>query len=636
MDRENRFYRLDLRVVFASLFAGWIGLACITGCNSWVSKNRDKDNHFIKETRRIQELMVDPDRPRLIGEVTSSLGMSPSHYDSYAIAASLPGTGGIVRPGVQRDWILDELRVRETESPESFLDDPSTALVKLRITANPCDSKGDVFDVYVDNSTECTATNLAEGFILESRLCEMAMLQGRLRTSDPKANASGELVILPTSFTHQSELTPIQAVVIGGARLKEDQPIGLRIEAEFRHVIVTKAIEKAINSRYFYKDSNKQKMVAVGTSDWYVGLSAVPKYKHDPAHFMSVIKCTGFGETEDEQQERLIGCRKLLTNPATSRRAAAELEAIGTDAAKETLIAGLTSLDKEVRFYSAYSLSYLDCKESVPVLLELAQTTPAARELCLVGLAVNEDFSAREALEQLLQEKDPDLRFGAFRAIRLRNPADMSVKGEVIGKDVQFVQVPSSIPLLAVSLQKHKELILFGNSIAITLSAPLSPTQLLTLTPIAGNQIKLTKRQGSGEIRNSVVASDVVSVLRGLGNIQANYNDVVHTLNQLALNQALSTPVAMNPLHNQTMQIVDSANKDSKPFHDTKEVNVDNASVEHANSKKSSWWPAIGIRKASWSKSRRTWTKDDPISNHKELPTHPELSDVELSAMLDR
>ncbi len=636
MDRENRFYRLDLRATFASVLVGWIGIACMSGCNSWVSKNREKDNHFIKETRRIQELMVDPDRPRLIGEVTTSLGMKPSQYDSYAIAASLPGSGGIVRPGMQRDWILDEMRIRETESPEAFLDDPSTALVKLRITASPCDSKGDIFDVQVENSTECTAANLAEGYILESRLCEMAMLQGKLRTGDPKAIASGEIVILPTSFTRQTEVTPLQGVVIGGARLKEDQPIGLRIEPEFRHVIVTKAIEKAINSRYFYKDSNKQKMVAVGTSDWYVGLSTVPKYKHDPAHFMSVIKCTGFGETSDEQQERLMGCRKLLSDPATSRRAAAELEAIGTDAAKDILIAALTANDKEVRFYSAYSLSYLDRRESVPVLLELAQTTPAARELCLTGLVVNEDSSAREALEQLLQEPDPDLRFGAFRAIRLRNPTDMSVKGEVIGKDIQFVQVPSSIPLLVVSLQKHKELILFGNSIAISLSAPFSPTQLLTLTPTASNQIKLTKRQGSGEVRNSVVASDVVSVLRGLGNIQANYNDVVHTFNQLALNQAMSTPVAMNPLHNQNMQIVDAANKDFKSFHDLQEVSVDNASVDHTNSKKSSWWPAIGLRRASWSKSKRAQSRDDPISNQKESPTHHELSDEELSTMFNR
>ncbi len=636
MDRENRFYRPDQRVLCTGVLVAGLGLACLAGCSSWMSKGREKDNHFVKETRRIQELMVDPDRPRLIGEVVSSLGMSASQYDSYALAVGLPGTGGIVRPGLQRDLMLDEMRIRETEKPEAYLDDPSTALVKLKAIANPCDIKGDTLDVFVETSTECNATNLTEGYVLESRLSEMAMLKGKMHTSEPKAIASGEVVILPTTFTRQAEMTPLTGIIIGGAKLKKDLPIGLRIEAEFRHVIVTKAIEKAINSRYFFKDSNRQKLVAEGASDWFVAISTVPKYKHDPAHFMSVIKCTGFGESTEEQQERLIGCRKLLANPATSRRAAAELEAIGNDAAKQTLIGGIASSDKEVRFYSAYSLAYLDSKESVPALLELAQTTPAARALCLIGLVVNEDSSAREALEQLLQEPDPDLRFGAFEAIRMRNPTDMTVNGEVIGKNFSFVQVPSSIPLLTVSLQKQKEVILFGNSTTVTLVAPLSPTQLLSLSPTEEGQIKLTKRHGSGEAHNAIVSSDVVSILRGLGIIRANYNDVVHTLNLLALNQSLASPVSMNPLHQQDMLIVDASNVDAMKFRNQKEIAVDNASVQHIPKQKSRWWPAIGLRKVSWSKPKGEPTRDASEAEFKDLESSSEPSNDGFSAMLNR
>ncbi len=640
MDRENRFYGLDQRVLCAGILLGGIGLAGFSGCSSWMSKGREKDSHFVKETRRIQELMVDPDRPRLIGEVVSSLGMSLSEFDSFALAAGLPGTGGMVRPGLQRDMMLDEMRIRETERPEAFLDDPSTALVKLKTIASPCDTKGELLDVFVEASTECNATNLTEGFVLESRLSKMAMLKGKMHTSEPKAIASGEVVILPTTFTHQSEVKPLSGVIIGGAKLKEDMPIGLRIETEFRHVIVTKAIEKAINSRYFFKDAQRQKMVAEGTSDWYVGISTVPKYKHDPDHFMSVIKCTGFGESTDEQQERLIGCRKLLNNPATCRRAAAELEAIGNDDAKQTLIGGLASNDTEVRFYSAYSLAYLDCKESAPALQELAQSTPAARALCLIGLAVNEDSSAREALESLLQSSEPDLRFGAFRAIRMRNPSDMTVKGELIGKNFQFVQVPSSNPLLTVSLQKQKEVILFGDSTAISLVAPLSPSPLLTLSPTNDGQIKLTKRHGNGEAHNSIVNADILSVLRGLGNVNANYNDVVHTLNQLALEQCLATPVSMNPLHQKDMLIVDPSNLDAMKFRDQKELVVDSASVQQSASPKFRWWPAIGLRKASWNKSKRETkeraTNETVTPDNRDVSQTMESSDEDFSTMLSR
>ena len=635
MDRANRFYRLDPRVLCASVLVGGLGLVCLGGCSSWMSKNREKDNQFVKDTKRIQQLMVDPDRPRLIGEVANSLGMTPASYDAYSIASSLPGTGGIVRPGVQRDWILAELRVRAIDNPEGFLDDKSTALVKLHITANPCDSKGDIVDVAVDNSTECSATNLTEGYILESRLAEIAMLKGQFHSSEPKASASGEIVILPASYARQPENNPLQGVVVGGARLKQDQPVGLRIEFEFRHVIVTKAIEKAINDRYFFKDSSRQKMVAEGTSDWYVAITSVPKYKHDAAHFMSVIKCTGFAETTDEQQERLLGCRKLLQEPETSRRAAAELEAIGTDAAKATLINGLTSTNKEVRFYSAYSLAYLDSKESVPVLVELAQTTPEARALCLIGLVVNEDSTAREALEQLLQEPDPDLRFGAFRAIRQRNPTDLTVKGEAFGKNFQFVQVPSSIPLLAVSLQKQKEVVLFGNNIGVSLFTPIAPTPLLTLSPMFDDQIKIAKKQSNGETRTLVVAMDIVSILRGMASIQATYNDVVHTLDQLALNQALASPLAINPLHNQS-PISDTSDKAASSLEESKEVAVAKSTVHQPSSLTSKWWTAIGLRKTPWSKSSKSESLPEDSSLDKELSSKREPSDDESSANLNR
>lgn len=633
MDRANRIYRLNPRVLCASILVGGIGLLCLAGCTTWMSKNREKDNQFVKKTKRIQQLMVDPDRPRLIGEVASSLGMRPASYDAFAIASSLPGTGGIVRPGVQRDWILAELRVRAIDNPEGFLDDKSTALVKLHISANPFDTKGDIADVAVDNSTESLATNLTEGYILESRLAEIAMLNGQFRTSEPKGTASGEIVILPTSYTRQAELNPLQGIVVGGARLKQDQPVGLQIESDFRHVIVTKAIEKAINDRYFFKDSNRQKMVAEGTSDWYLKITAVPKYKYDPAHFMSVIKCTGFAETAEEQQERLLGCRKLLMDPATSSRAAAELEAIGTEAAKATLINGLTSTNKEVRFYSAYSLAYLDSKESIPALVELAQTTPEARALCLTGLVVNDDVSAREALEQLLQEPDPDLRFGAFRAIRLRNPTDLTVKGEAMGKNFQFVQVPSSIPLLAVSLQKRQEVVLFGDRIAVSLFAPITPTQLLTLSPIFDDQIKIAKKQSSGETRTLVVSKDVVSILRGLGSIQATYNDVVHTLDLLALNQALASPLAINPLHKPNT-IVDASNQTANSLEESKEVTVPISMVNQPSSLTSKWWSTIGLRKLPRSKTSKSESLPEDTSAVRELSAKRELSDEELSAAI--
>ena len=579
-------------------------------------------------------MMADPDRPRLIGEVAAGLGMSARHYDSYALVGNLPGTGGIVRPGAQRDLILSEMRLREVDQPEKVLDLPSTALVKLRMYTNPCDVKDEILDLDVELSTECVATDLTEGIVFESKLREMAVLDGRVRTSEDKAIGGGDIVILPTSYTKKPERTPLKGVVVGGARLKEEQGLGLRINPEYRHVIVTKAIEKAINARFFFQDSNKQKLVAEGKNDWFIAAGVVPKYKYDAVHYMSVILSTGFAETAEEQQERLKGCRRLLLNRETARRAAYELEAIGNEEATNVLMTGLNSTDPEIRFYAAYSLAYLDRKECIPVLMELARYEPAFRPLCLVGLSINDDSMAREALEDLMQETEPELRYGAFWAIRHRNPTDKTVVGEKIatgstkGWGFQFSHVPSSNPLLVVSLQNKQEVVLFGNSTAITLTSPISPTARMTLTPVIGDQIKMTKRHATGEVLNSVVASDIISVLKGIATIQGNYNDVVHTLDLLSNNHCMVTPVALNPRPFAGREYVRKQRGSTAASDDQFEViKVDKSSLAKTTNT-SLWWSPT-----SWWKSSKDSSKS-PTTESATESTPTEMTEEELSAML--
>jgi len=557
------------------------------GCQAWTSKEKEKNNQFVKETKRFKDLLADPERPRLVGEVATALGMYAKHYDAYALAVDLPGTGGIVKPGVQRDLMLADMRIRNVDNPETVLDAPWTALVKLKVYANPSDAKGEILDVDVETSTECLATDLTGGYVLESRLREMAYIDGNMRTSDDKAIAQGEIVMLPSSYTRQPSPTPLKGVLVGGAKLIQEQGLGLQITPEYRHVVITKAIEKSINSRFFFREANKQKLVAEGKNDWHIVLESLPKYKHDPAHFVSVILATGFAESDEEQMERVAGCRKLLMKRETAQRGAVELEAIGNAAAKEVLVSGLASSDPEIRFFSAYSLSYLDRSEAIPALMELARYEPAFRPLCLVGLSVNEDSSAREALEELLQEAEPELRFGAFLSIRDRNPNDFVLSGEPVGQAFHLVQVPSAIPLLVVSLQKKKEIVLFGNSVAITLRDQLTPTPSLKISSVPGDQIKVTKRHTDGAVTHAIVASDVVSLLRAMGTVEASYNDVVHTLDTLSSRQALSMPLALNPrpFAGREYKRKDISTAQASPDSKMDVVQVDGSSVDRSQSK---------------------------------------------------
>jgi hypothetical protein len=255
--------------------------------------------------------------------------------------------------------------------------------------------------------------------------------------------------------------------------------------------------------------------------------------------------------------------------------------------------------------------------------MELARYEPAMRPLCLIGLSMNEDSMAREALEELLQEREPELRFGAFWAIRHRNPTDLAVSGEMIGQDFQFVQIPSALPLMAVSLQTKKEIVLFGNSTGVELRSPLSPTPALKITPVMGDQLKMTKRKTSGEVFNTIVASDVVSILRGMANIQASYNDVVHTLNSLSNAKALATPLALNPRPSAGREYVRKSplNASSDVESKLNIVSIDNSSVKKIVSTSFGW-----ITPTSW------WKKPQPSTVKKLLPKEsPAESSFELS-----
>lgn len=521
-------------------------LAGLVGCQSWFGrKKNDENSHFIKETKRIKELMKDPDRPRLIGEVAGVTGLVIHQYDAYGLVTGLNNTGGSVKPGAARDMILKEMRIREVATPEATLDAPWTALVKVRGYGNPGDRDNQIVDLSIECSTECNATDLTGGYLLEARLREMVSAGGKIRESDDKAVGEGELVILPASYTKRDR-EPLRAVIVGGGRLLQPRRLGLQVRPDFKHVMITKAIEEALNKRFYFHEASRQRLMAEGKSDSQVSLATVPKYRYDPSHLASVVLATGFNESDEERRERVEGCKKLVRDRTTVRRAAAELEALGTPEAIDVLVDALSSIDTEIRFYSAYSLAYLDRKESVPVLSEIARKEAAFRPLCLVGLAMNEQESAREALDKLLQESEPELRYGAFWAIRQRDENDSVVMGERLNDRVSFSLIPSQTPLIAVSLQTKQEIVCFGNSSPITVTGTLTPTPFVTITPVGGNQLLIVHKSPSDVIR-SVVEADTVSLLRALGSANASYNDFVQTLNTLAEKKCISTPVVFNP-----------------------------------------------------------------------------------------
>ena len=84
-----------------------------------------------------------------------------------------------------------------------------------------------------------------------------------------------------------------------------------------------------------------------------------------------------------------------------------------------------------VRFAAAEALAYLGNTAAAEPLARVAAEHPALQAYALTALAALDDALGMSKLEELLAAKEPELRYGAFRALREVDPTGDAVRGDV-------------------------------------------------------------------------------------------------------------------------------------------------------------------------------------------------------------
>ena len=107
-------------------------------------------------------------------------------------------------------------------------------------------------------------------------------------------------------------------------------------------------------------------------------------------------------------------------DPGKSMRAALRLEALGKESIP-VLIEALRSDCPLVRFCAAESLAYLGNPTGVEELASLAKQFDSLRAYCLMAMAALDESACHIHLVDLMSEPSGELRYGAFRALRLLN-----------------------------------------------------------------------------------------------------------------------------------------------------------------------------------------------------------------------
>ncbi|MFN9627380.1 MAG: hypothetical protein ACK6AT_14100, partial [Planctomycetota bacterium] len=253
--------RISRRRVLIAGLSMWL----VSGCKLLT---REKPDELDIANAKLKETLADPDRLRLINEVARVSGATPRRFESLGLITNLPGTGGVVKPSPQREMMLQEIRRNDILDAQRVLDAPTTATAKISLIANPCDDKGDMADVLVECSAECEATDLREGHLMESHLFEyFSLSDSQLRKSHERATAKGDLLVYPASYSKTNQINPLQGVILSGGKIKDESRMAILVSKDYRHVHWIKAMESAINRRFYYQDAGKQVTVAKGKND---------------------------------------------------------------------------------------------------------------------------------------------------------------------------------------------------------------------------------------------------------------------------------------------------------------------------------------------------------------------------------
>jgi flagellar basal body P-ring protein FlgI len=486
---------------------------------------------------------------KYVSEFTHPYGMEYVKVESVSLVTGLKGTGSDPPPTPQRAALLDEMKRHDVANPNEVLASLNTSMVLCRSFLRPGIQEGDRFDVEVRVPTGSETKSIRNGWLLESRLTEMAVLGGAIRDGHVLGIAEGPVLVDPTADPKKDQALATRGCILGGGIAVKSRPLGLIINHENESVRVSQDISRAVNHRFYTFVSGRKQGVATPKTSEFIDVVVHPRYKENIARYMQVMRNVTINESPTSLQSRLIFLEQQLTDPLTSATAALRLEAIGDDQAKEVLRHGLDTNDLEARFYAAEALAYMDDTSCVPVLSQVARDEPAFRVNALAAMSAMDDANAHDALSSLLEVKSAETRYGAFRALWAMNPNDPLLHEEKIGSQFHYHVLDVPGPDMVHVTQSHlPEIVLFGKEQSFRLPLMLDAGKQILVNGMNGDKITVSQFAPGAEPKQLVVSTKVDDVIHAIASLGGTYPDVVQALQQAKTDGALPSRFEVDAL----------------------------------------------------------------------------------------
>ncbi|MEM6654249.1 MAG: flagellar basal body P-ring protein FlgI [Planctomycetota bacterium] len=522
--------------------AALLATACLTAAGCTTALLRPG-----ADERSLDELAAE--ETPLLSRYTHPFGLDYVKVEAISLATGLHGTGSDPPPTPQRAALLDKMGQEEVPNPNEVLESDDTALVLLRGFLPPGIQAGDRFDIEVQTPSRSTTSSLRNGWVLSTRMTELAVLGGQVKSGHVIAACEGPVLVDPSTTGEEGDGYAVRGRILGGGVATKTRPLGLVVTHEHRSPRLSQAIENEVNLRFHHYDSGRKIGVATAKTDEYIELQVHERYRDNIGRFVRVVRSLALGESAAERQQRIARLETQLADPLTAARASLRLEAIGDDQAVDVLIDGSESSDAEVRFYAAEALAYLDKTEAVGPLAEAIRNEPAFRANALAALSTMDDVLAYDALRELLGAKSVETRYGAFRALWTMSSGDPLVQGERLGDQFSYHVLDVGGPdVVHVTRTFRPEIVLFGADQRIKLPTVLDAGSQILVNGLHGDQVTVSRFVVGEQDQTRVVSTRIDDVVRAIVELGGTYPDVVQALQQARDDGALPSRLAVDAL----------------------------------------------------------------------------------------
>lgn len=508
---------LDRRLFLAA------GLSSVCGCAMPLFRGQTPEAETAAEIEKSLELVGDYARPS---------GLKWVKLESVALVTNLDNSGSDPPPGELRQLLLGEMQSHDVRHADKVLASPTTSMVMVKAFLPPGVQKGDIVDLEVRIPSRSETTSLRGGWLMQSRMRQTAEMGGTMLRGNIDGLAQGDVLVDAVFDRGTDKIHETRGRILGGGTSLLTREIGLSINKNEASIRTSTLIGKAVNLRFFMVDAGVKKGVANPERDDYLSLAVAPRYKNNLARYLRVVRNIPLRENPIQRVERLQLLEKKLLEPATCALASLQLEAIGQEAIG-TLKEGLRSTDPEVRFYSAEALAYLDQPEAAAPLTEAAKRHSAFRWHALTALSTMTHLAALDGLNDLLHVQSIETRYGAFRAMRTRNPSDPMVRGEAFQQKFRYHVIPTTgEPLIHISRSRVPEIVVFGHQQQLKNVSMLRAGKRILITPLETGELRAGRYDPGSDTTYEAFAPELDKLIRTIVRLGGGYAEVIQCLHE--------------------------------------------------------------------------------------------------------